>query len=95
MTSHNPLEELTLDQLRKRTSAKWRTFPEDVLPLWVAEMDVLLAEPILRALDQALRTGDTGYPARTDYAEALSAFAVSRWGGTGLRWNAARSSPTS
>lgn len=84
MTSHNPLEELTLDQLRKRTSAKWRTFPEDVLPLWVAEMDVLLAEPILRALDQALRTGDTGYPAGTDYAEALSAFAVSRWGWNGV-----------
>ena len=84
MTSHNPLEELTLDQLRKRTSAKWRTFPEDVLPLWVAEMDVLLAEPILRALDQALRAGDTGYPAGTDYAEALSAFAVSRWGWNGV-----------
>jgi cysteine-S-conjugate beta-lyase len=84
VTSHNPLEELTLDQLRKRTSAKWRTFPEDVLPLWVAEMDVLLAEPILRGLDQALRAGDTGYPAGTDYAEALSAFAVSRWGWNGV-----------
>jgi cysteine-S-conjugate beta-lyase len=84
VTSHNPLEELTLDQLRKRTSAKWRTYPEDVLPLWVAEMDVLLAEPILHTLDQALRAGDTGYPAGTDYAEALSAFALSRWGWNGL-----------
>lgn len=36
----NPLEALTLDQLSRRRSMKWRQYPEDVLPLWVAEMDV-------------------------------------------------------
>ncbi|MEJ7742204.1 MAG: aminotransferase class I/II-fold pyridoxal phosphate-dependent enzyme [Nocardioidaceae bacterium] len=36
----NPLGSLTLDQLRQRTSLKWRHHPADVLPLWVAEMDV-------------------------------------------------------
>lgn len=36
----NPLQALTLDLLRRRTSMKWRTHPADVLPLWVAEMDV-------------------------------------------------------
>jgi cystathionine beta-lyase len=51
---------------------KWRTHPADVLPLWVAEMDVLLAEPIHRALSDALASGDTGYPAGTEFAEALS-----------------------
>jgi hypothetical protein len=42
----NPLEQLTLDQLRTRTSMKWTVYPVDVLPLWVAEMDVLLAPAV-------------------------------------------------
>ena len=40
--TRNPLEELALDELRMRTSMKWRAHPQDVLPLWVAEMDVAL-----------------------------------------------------
>lgn len=63
---------------------KWRTYPEDVLPLWVAEMDVPLAEPVVRAVTDALRLGDTGYPVGTAYAEALAAFAEKRWGWDGL-----------
>ncbi|MFJ7296008.1 MalY/PatB family protein [Streptomyces collinus] len=80
----NPLQALTLDRLRQRTSVKWRTYPEDVLPLWVAEMDVPLAEPVVRAVTDALHLGDTGYPAGTAYAEALAAFAGKRWGWEGL-----------
>lgn len=76
----NPFLALTLDQLRRRTSMKWRTHPADVLPLWVAEMDVPLAEPVVRAVTDAMETGDTGYPAGTAYAEALAAFAGKRWG---------------
>ncbi|MFJ8082372.1 MalY/PatB family protein [Streptomyces sp. NPDC096205] len=75
-----PLSRLTLTQLRRRTSMKWRTYPEDVLPLWVAEMDVPLAEPVARALTDAVALGDTGYPAGTAYAEALARFARARWG---------------
>jgi len=70
---------LSLDQLRRRTSIKWRHYPADVLPLWVAEMDVPVAKPIASALTDAIRLGDTGYPAGTDYAEAVSEFAASRW----------------
>ncbi|MGW6909944.1 MalY/PatB family protein [Streptomyces sp. NPDC054940] len=80
----NPFRALTLDRLRCRTSMKWRTYPDDVLPLWVAEMDVPLAEPIVRAVTDALALGDTGYPAGTGYAEALAAFADKRWGWDGL-----------
>lgn len=75
----NPLHQLTLDQLRQRTSMKWRYYPEDVLPVWVAEMDVLLAEPVARAVTDAVTRGDTGYPAGTGYAEALAQFAKKRW----------------
>ncbi|MDX2939387.1 MalY/PatB family protein [Streptomyces ipomoeae] len=80
----NPLEELKLDQLRTRRSMKWRTHPADVLPLWVAEMDVRLAAPIAAALHEAVETGDTGYPVGTEFAEAYSAFASRRWGWDGV-----------
>ncbi|MEU6142915.1 MalY/PatB family protein [Streptomyces sp. NPDC047081] len=80
----NPLRALSLDHLRSRTSMKWRTYPADVLPLWVAEMDVPLAEPVVRAVTDALALGDTGYPAGTAYAEALAGFAEKRWGWDGL-----------
>jgi cystathionine beta-lyase len=76
----NPLQALTLDQLRRRTSMKWRTHPADVLPLWVAEMDVPLAGSVVRAVTEAMELGDTGYPVGTGYAEALAGFAGERWG---------------
>ncbi|MFD4676544.1 MalY/PatB family protein [Lentzea sp. NPDC058450] len=82
MSSANPLRQLTLDQLRRRTSVKWREYPADVLPVWVAEMDVLLAEPVSKAITDAVHRGDTGYPSGTAYAEALAGFAADRWGWT-------------
>ena len=75
----NPLEELTLQQLRLRTSMKWRAHPVDVLPLWVAEMDVKLAPTVADALRTAIDNGDTGYPSGTAFAEAVSEFASQRW----------------
>ncbi|HEY2504454.1 MAG TPA: MalY/PatB family protein [Mycobacterium sp.] len=75
----NPLEELTLPQLRLRTSMKWRAYPFDVLPLWVAEMDVRLAPTVADALRTAIDNGDTGYPSGTAFAEAVSEFASQRW----------------
>ncbi|GAA2189672.1 MalY/PatB family protein [Micromonospora lupini] len=80
----NPLRQLTIDQLRQRTSLKWREYPADVLPLWVAEMDVPLAEPVARAITDAVARGDTGYPAGTAYPQALAEFARRRWGWDGL-----------
>ena len=77
----NPLAELSLDRLRTRTSVKWRAYPPDVLPLWVAEMDVRLGgtgrPPHSTA---ALEAGDTGYPMGDEYGPALAAFAARRWG---------------
>lgn len=75
----NPLEELTLQQLRLRTSMKWRAHPDDVLPLWVAEMDVNLPPTVADALRHAIDIGDTGYPSGTAFAEAVSEFASRRW----------------
>ncbi|MEU8242901.1 aminotransferase class I/II-fold pyridoxal phosphate-dependent enzyme [Actinoplanes missouriensis] len=80
----NPLRRLSLDQLRRRTSEKWRTYPEDVLPVFVAEMDAPLAEPVVRAITDAVRLGDTGYAAGSAYAEAVDGFARTRWGWKGV-----------
>jgi cystathionine beta-lyase len=76
--------DLSITELRRRTSEKWRACGPDVLPLWVAEMDVRLAEPVVRSLHQALALGDTGYASGTGYAEALAAFAADRWDWNGL-----------
>lgn len=76
----NPLEELTLEQLRaQRTSMKWRKHRSDVLPLWVAEMDVHLAPTVAEALHRAIDDGDTGYPHGKAYAKAVGEFASVRW----------------
>lgn len=80
LATDNPLTALTLDELRTRSSMKWRTHPADVLPLWVAEMDVAVAPPVKDAIIRAVEHGDTGYPAGNDYQEAIAAFAAQRWG---------------
>jgi cysteine-S-conjugate beta-lyase len=70
-----------LSLLRTRTSMKWRSYPDDVLPLFVAEMDFPLAEPIARALHEAIGRSDTGYVAPTNaLGAAFEAFADRRWG---------------
>lgn len=79
-----PFDELSaapLDVLRSRTSEKWRGYPDDVIPMFVAESDFPLAEPIARALHAAVEAGDTGYVAsRTGLPDAFSGFARRRWG---------------
>ncbi|MGI8668146.1 MAG: MalY/PatB family protein [Jatrophihabitans sp.] len=84
MTASNPLLPVDeLDVLRRRRSAKWHSYPADVLPLTVAELDFALAEPIRAVLRQALDSSDTGYarPA-PELGTALSSFAAQRWGWT-------------
>ncbi|KQV08427.1 aspartate aminotransferase [Leifsonia sp. Root112D2] len=70
----------TLKELRTRTSEKWREYSADVLPLFVAEMDFALAEPIAEALTAAIRRSDTGYAGvGSTLPDAFAAFAERRW----------------
>ncbi|GAB2477669.1 MalY/PatB family protein [Jatrophihabitans fulvus] len=71
-----------LPQLRRRTSEKWSTYPDDVLPMFVAEMDFDLAPAIRQALAAALERGDTGYVRDhdTSAAEAFADYAAGAWG---------------
>jgi cystathionine beta-lyase len=71
----------SLDELRERTSEKWVSYPADVLPLFVAEMDYPLAPVIADALIERVRRSDTGYVASPlPVGEAFAGFASRRWG---------------
>lgn len=63
-----------------RSSAKWQAYPEDVLPLWVAEMDYPLAPPIAAALHDAIDRSDTGYRWAGDLPQAFAEFSERRLG---------------
>jgi cystathionine beta-lyase len=76
----HPYDQITLEELRRRRSEKWRTYPPDVLPVWVAEMDFPLAAPIREALLDMVDRSDTGYPAVDGLPEAYARFAARRWG---------------
>lgn len=78
-----PVHAEPLATLRRRTSVKWRTYPDDVLPLFVAEMDFPLASPIAGAIRDAVERSDTGYSSGgPELPEAFSTFAATRWGWT-------------
>ncbi|MET0425819.1 MAG: aminotransferase class I/II-fold pyridoxal phosphate-dependent enzyme, partial [Actinoplanes sp.] len=73
-----------LAELRHRRSVKWRTFADDVLPLFVAEMDYDLAPAVAATLHEAVSRGDLGYCAPADPAlgRSYAGFAGRRWGWT-------------
>jgi cystathionine beta-lyase len=75
-------DDLSLERLRARRSAKWATHPPDVLPAWVAEMDFRLAPPVREALLEAVERDDCGYPEPRELVGAFVAFAAEHFGWT-------------
>ena len=72
---------LTLAELRKRKSVKWRHFPTNVLPLPVAEMDFPTAPKIKAALTDMVERSDTGYLGPfPELFDAFANFSAKRWG---------------
>src|SRR5690625_4477282 len=55
-------DSLTEEKLRQLHGAKWNNYPDDVLPLWVADMDFPIAEPIRQAIRDYADCDDFGYP---------------------------------
>jgi cystathionine beta-lyase len=51
----------TVIDRRSSNSIKWTKFPEDVLPLWVADMDFQAPPAVLEALHKAVEHGVFGY----------------------------------
>ena len=70
-----------LSELRTRSSAKWREFASDVLPLPVAEMDFPVAEPIRNKLIEMISASDLGYLGPIpELGLGFQKFASGRWG---------------
>ena len=51
---------------RDSDSGKWSSYDDDVLPLWVADMDFRSPEPVLQALHERVRHGVFGYGKQPD-----------------------------
>jgi len=71
---------LPLESLRTRTSEKWTSFPDDVLPMPVAEMDFELPQSVKDVMIAMVQNSDTGYMGNTDeYVANFATFAKKRW----------------
>lgn len=62
-------------ELRARAGGKWRKYPPDVLPAWVADMDFNIAPSVQSALKRFVDRQDYGYGLPTDYDALFEAFA--------------------
>ena len=76
----HPFDGLDLFELCQRRSVKWRTYPADVLPCWVAEMDFPLAPPVRDVLAEMVRRSDSGYASFGGLADAFAEFSSRRYG---------------
>ncbi|MFO8037228.1 MAG: PatB family C-S lyase [Anaerolineales bacterium] len=48
---------------RNSDSVKWNQYADDILPLWVADMDFLSPPSVIKALQERVQHGVYGYPA--------------------------------
>ena len=65
----------TVIDRRQVPTSKWDRYPEDVLPMWVADMDFPVAEPIATALRERLDHPVFGYggPGPASLRDAIAA----------------------
>ena len=79
------LDLLDIDHLRGRRNVKWGTYPADVLPAWIADMDFGVAAPIRDFMQDKTSSSDFCYPLKPPYESlerALRERMQSRYG-----WN--------
>lgn len=69
------VEPLSLEQLRARRNNKWRFYPEDVLPAWVADMDYTAPAPLKNFMRQMAEASDFCYPLKPPYPQLNRALA--------------------
>ncbi len=75
------LDEDRLDNFARRSSSKWRRFPEEILPMHVAEMDFEVAPEIRKTLTDLVANSDLGYLGPfPELAPAFQHYAKQTWG---------------
>ena len=75
-------ESRDLESLHRLHSMKWRAYDPDVLPAWVAEMDLGTAPCVVDALSEAVARQDFGYAVDVvapELTEAFCGFVARRW----------------
>ena len=60
-----PFGSITIEALQQRQNAKWQTYPKEVLPLWVSDMDFPTADVIVEALTDCAQKNNLVYPLST------------------------------
>ncbi len=76
----NQIKIPALSELQTHRSEKWRAFPQEILPLPVAEMDFPVADPIRQVLSEMIGASDLGYLGPIpEMGVAFSGFAKRRW----------------
>jgi cysteine-S-conjugate beta-lyase len=78
-----PYDTLRPDALRRRGTVKWNRFDDDVLALWVAEMDFPTAPVVKAAISEAVEREQFGYSpldADTGLPDATAAWSAKRYG---------------
>lgn len=74
-------DEDRLDNFAQRSSSKWRRYPEDILPMHVAEMDFEVAPEIRKVLSGLIENSDLGYLGPfPELAPAFQHYAKQTWG---------------
>jgi cystathionine beta-lyase len=71
-----------LDRLRSLGCIKWTYYGDDVIPAWVADMDLVPAPPVLEAVRSLAESGDFGYhfAAHRDIPDAFASWQERRHG---------------
>ena len=75
----------TAPQRRHTDSIKWHFFDEDVLPMWVADMDFFSPPSVIQALQERIGHGIFGYP----YLMEATKEAVQAWLAKRFKWQVA------
>ncbi|AKK11598.1 MalY/PatB family protein [Corynebacterium uterequi] len=71
----------SLEELKARGTRKWTVYPEDVLPLWIAESDFPTAPAVKAKIQQCVDNESFGYtPATSNLPTAMADFYERRYG---------------
>ena len=58
-------DSISVKSLQERQNCKWQTYPNEVLPLWLSDMDFPTADVIIEALNNCAQTNNLVYPRET------------------------------
>ena len=63
----------TIIDRRSTDSSKWSKFDQDVIPMWVADMDFISPQPVIEALQERVAHGVFGYldPALSEFRQVF------------------------